>query len=269
MNKKFIPVALVLVLVLAGLALWFGLRGSALGPGGDTDITLFAPEGTEVIVLESTEAVEEGETTESEPVLHTVDGSGELELDLENGDYEILANIGDEYYPWVKNVRVTGLLSTELRPFFLPRESTLEPVDDEEIASAFATPATLPTSENPRVNADESAELYVSSGVAYVNWTGEVENMPEYFCPGENVVDCTLQPIYNFGPTVENVEFYGENDELLIADLGTAVIAVEIDRRATQNAQPVYMGSAPVAFRIIDGEVYVSEGGVVSRVELN
>src|SRR5690606_429987 len=98
-------------------------------------------------------------------------------------------------------------------------ESTLEVVDSENVVSAFATPASLPTREDPRINSDGTAELYVSNGVAYVNWTGEVADMPEYFCPGENIVDCTLQPIYNFGPTVENVEFYGEHDELLMADL--------------------------------------------------
>lgn len=266
MNKKFIPVALVAVLVLAGLALWLGLRGGLGGGKGAADITVYAPAGTEVIAIESSSEEDVNPSVE----MFEVPASGALALTLENGEYEILVNNGDMYNPWVKKVTVTGLYSTELYPFFFPRESRVETTDNEDAIAAFATAATLPTSEVPRTNENGTAELYVSGGSSILmNWTGELEDMPEFFCPGENVEDCRLQMVHDFGVPVENVEFYGEHDELIIADLGPMIVAIEVDRRATQNIQPVYTGSAPVAFRIIDGTIYVSESGVASEVLLD
>lgn len=273
MNKKFIPFALVIVLVLAGIALWLGLRGMGGGSRDNADITVFAPEGTEIIVIDANEEVsgEEAleETAPNSAETFNVGSSGELYLTLENGTYDILGNRGDEYYPWIKEVTVNGLFTTELYPFFLPTEASLELSEDEDAVGAFSTIATLPTSETPRVSADENAEMYVEGNTVFVNWTADIADMPEFICPGDNVEDCQLQPFYTFSTNVENVEFYGKNDELIVADLGQIVVAVELDRRGTQNVQPLYIGASPVAFRVVEGEIYISEAGVVSKVLLD
>lgn len=273
MNKKFIPFALVIVLVLAGLALWLGLRGGTGSNRNNADITVFAPEGTEIIVIDADEEVSEEDalegSTPNSAETFEVGPSGELYLTLENGTYDILGNRGDEYYPWIKEVTVSGLFTTELYPFFLPTEVALEASEDEGAVAAFATVATLPTAETPRLNTDETAGMYVDGNTVFVNWTADIADMPEFICPGDNVEDCQLQPFYTFNTTVENVEFYGENDELVIADLGPIVVVVELDRRGTQNVQPLYVGASPVAFRVVDEEVYISEAGVVSKVVLD
>ncbi|MEX0933451.1 MAG: hypothetical protein WDZ74_01725 [Candidatus Paceibacterota bacterium] len=272
MNKKFIPFALVIVLVLAGIALWLGLRGSGGSIRGNADITVYAPEGTEIIVIESNEAVSEEDVLEGDTPnsaeTYRVESSGELYLNLENGTYDILGNRGEEYYPWIKEVTVSGLFATELYPFFLPVEPTLEVTTDENALEAFAAIATLPTAETPRVNTEETAEMYVEGNTVFINWTGDVALMPEFICPGDNVEDCQLQPFYTFNTSVENVEFYGENDERIIADLGQIVVVVELDRRGTQNVQPLYIGASPIAFRVVNEEIYLSEAGVVSKVVL-
>jgi hypothetical protein len=267
MNKKFFPALLVLVLLLAGLALWLGLRGGERAGRADADITVFAPEGTEIFVIEELEMSEEESL--SEPELLVVPASGELWLNLENGAYKILANRGEEYYPWLKEITVTGLFNTEVYPFFPPKEPTLEETTNEEVLDAFGVVATLPTSESPRLNSGETAELYVDGNTVFVNWVGEIEGMPEFICPGENVEDCQLQPFFTFSVPVENVEFFGEFGELIMADLGETVVIVELDRRGTQNFRPLYVGANPVAFRIVEGEVYITESGVVSKVVLD
>ena len=273
MNKKFIPFALVIVLVLAGMALWLGLRENRGNSRDNADITVYAPEGTEIIVIDANEEVAEDEALEgdtpSSAETFKVGSSGELYLTLENGPYDILANRGDEYYPWIKEITVSGLFTTELYPFFLPRESSLEQSEDESAVNAFATIATLPTAETPRMNTSGTAEMYVEGNTVLINWTADIADMPEFICPGDNVEDCQLQPFYTFNANVENVEFYGENDELIIADLGQIVIVVELDRRSTQNVQPLYIGTSPAAFRVVEGEVYISEAGVVSKVLLD
>ena len=273
MNKKFIPFVLVLVLVLAGIALWLGLRGGVGSSRDNADITVYAPEGTEIIVIDADEDVSEENALEGDALNNAetfeVDSSGELYLMLENGTYDILGNRGEEYYPWIKEVKVNGLYSTELYPFFLPPDPTLEITEDENVADAFATIATLPTAETPRVNTNETAEMYVDENTVFVNWTADVVDMPEFICPGDNVEDCQLQPFYTFNTNVENVEFFGERDKLIIADLGPIAVVVELDRRGTQNVQPLYVGTSPIAFRVLDGEVYVSEAGVVSKVLLD
>lgn len=273
MNKKFIPFALVIVLVLAGIALWLGLRGIGGNNRDNADITVFAPEGTEIIVIDADEEVSEEEVLEGDASnsaeTYKVGSSGELYLTLENGTYDILGNRGDEYYPWIKEVTVTGLFTTELYPFFLPTEVSLEVSEDEDAVGAFATIATLPTQDSPRLNTDETAEMYVEGNTVFVNWTADIADMPEFICPGDNVEDCQLQPFYTFNTSVENVQFYGENDELVIADLGQIVVVVELDRRGTQNVQPLYIGASPIAFRIVEGEVFISEAGVVSKVLLD
>jgi len=270
MKKKSILIALVVVLLLSGLALWFGLRGNSGTRASAPEVTIYAPEGTTVIVMPASEKTEPtGKELADNAVTYEITDSDKLELDLKNGEYSILASRGDDYNPWMKEITVSVGTATDLYPFFFLKKPVLERTDDPKVLSAFATPATLPTEAKPRVNSDKTAELYVSKGIAFIHWTGEVKDMPEFFCPGENVDDCLLQPVFNFGTLrVENLEFYGKHDELMIADLGQIIVAIEIDRRGTQNRQPVYTGKGPVAFRIIDGTIYVSEAGVASKVVL-
>lgn len=266
MNKKFIPVALVAVLVLAGLALWLGLRGNEGVLGTDADISVFAPEGTEIIVIEESEVSPD---ESADPELFTVPASGELRLSLENGNYSILANRDEEFYPWLKEITVTGLYNTDVYPFFTSKVPVLEESDNSEAIDAFRAVLTLPTAENPLLNLDETAEMYISGNTVFVNWVGELDEMPEFICPGDNVEDCQQQPFYTFNTPVENVQFHGEFNELIMADLGQTIVIVELDRRGTQNFRPLYIGASPVAFRLVDGDVYVSEAGVVSKIVLD
>ncbi|MDZ7726135.1 MAG: hypothetical protein U5L75_00965 [Candidatus Campbellbacteria bacterium] len=277
MKKQIIPVAVVIVILLSGLALWFGLRGNeGLGGNDGANITVFAPAGTEIIAV-NTDGVDDEDSSEgssdSDPRSFSVPDSGELGIELEPGSYQLLANRGEEYYPWKKELEVSEDTNTEFYPILFPTEAELEEVDSAEVEEAFSTPASLPREQSPLANNSESINLYVDADTIFAAWDGEVDNLPEFLCPGENVEECRVQPVFSFqSGSVENLDFFGEYDQMLILDRGSVIAALEIDRRGTQNYQPVYVDPTPAtapAFRVVDGEIYISDGGEISRVVLN
>lgn len=274
MKKQFIPIAVIAVVILAGVALWLGLRGGGALPGGEAGkegVTVFAPEDTEIIVVPLDE---EGQPVDTEAEKHSVSSSGRYTLDLPNGAYSIIANRGDKYNPWSKNLILSKGFKTELYPMLFPQKPELEAVtegseDHSKVTQAFSTPATVPTAENPRKNEEGTAELYMDENIIYIRWVGDLEDMPEFLCPGENVEECRLVPIFQFSSSVvENIEFFGEHEEVLVLDQGASIIALEIDRRLTHNRQPLFEGPN-AAFRVVDGDLYVSSDGVVSKVILD
>src|SRR5680860_275383 len=273
MKKEIIIAAVALVILLAGLALWFGLRGGVNVDSSDAGLTFFAPAGTEIIVTSTdTSDTAEAENTEEESVFEPqafeVPESGELTIDLEPGDYTILASRGAEYSPWKKELTVTEETNTEFYPILFPAGAELEAVDSAEVSAAFATPATLPTAEDPKTNEAGTTELYVDGNTIFYGWTGEIVDAPEFICPGANVDECRLQSVFSFAAGgVENLDLFGEHGEILILDQGAVISALEVDRRGTQNYQPFYIDATPStapAFRILDGEIYISDGGVIS-----
>lgn len=279
MKKQIIPIAVIAVILLAGLALWFGLRGnSSSGPSGVSadGVTIFAPQDTEIIVINNTDSEEVSEITDAEKF--TVSSSGSYNLDLEPGDYTLLVTRGQDHFPWHKNIVVSEETATEFYPILLPQQPEYVTVDSsdpsyETVSQAFAAPASLPTAESPKKNTAETAELYVDGNFIYINWLADIADMPEFLCPGENVDECRVQPIFEFDAgTVENIEFFGENDEMLLLDRGSEIKVLEVDRRGgieSRNQQPVYTSNTPTAFRLIDNEIYVSDSGVISRIVLN
>lgn len=273
MKKQIIPIAVILVILLAGLALWFGLRGGGQAPANENarGITVFAPQDTEIIVIERVDSEDGSGMGAAEK--YVVTNSEKYNLDLEPGDYTLLVSRGEGYYPWQKNIVVTEDIATEFYPILVPLETEIEAVSSEdemfeEVSQAFSVPATLPTPENPKMNSDETAELYVEGSTISIGWLGEIADIPEFLCPGINVDECRLQPVFEFDDgTVENIEFYGEHNEIMILDRGNEIKVLEVDRRdpSNRNQQPIYRGVAP-AFRIIDGDIYISDSGTFYRV---
>jgi hypothetical protein len=266
MDKKILYGLSVVVILLAGVTLWLGLGGRLL-PTREAAVTVYAPNDTQIIVTNVP-----GENEEmDEPREYRV-SDGRLALDLRAGEYAIFATRGEEYHPWMKQITVFDDYPTELRPFFFRATANLETVTDAEIVNAFATTPPFPTADEPHKNADDTMRLYMLDGVLYTEWVGDIVHAPEFFCSGPNVEDCRLQPIYGApfeASPLEHVAFFGEHSELVLADIGATIIALEIDRRGTQNAQPIYTDTGPVAFRVIDGNIYLSVGGVVSRILLD
>lgn len=272
MKKQIIPIAVVAVVLLAGLALWFGLRGGGGTPSGESasGVTIFAPKDTEIIVMEKGE--DGANPTGAEKFI--VSGSGKYNLSLKPGEYSLLVNRGEAYFPWQKDVVVTKDIATEFYPILFSQQPKLEALDSsdksfEAVSKAFSVPAVLPTAEKPLVDDDETAELYLDDKTVYIKWLGEIADIPEFLCPGVNVDECRLQPIFTYeADPIENIAFYGKYNDVLILDRGANIMALEVDRRSDRNQQPIYKGTA-AAFRLIDGQIYISDGGQISRVVLD
>lgn len=266
MDKKILYGLSAAVVILAGVTLWLGLGGRFM-PGQVASVTVYAPDGVQIIVADVVPNTDEIKNPREFRV-----SEGKLALNLRAGEYQIIANKGEGFFPWMKRIAVFDDYPTELRPFFFRETAKLETVTDAEIVNAFAALVPFPTLDEPLENAAGTMRIYMLDGVLYAEWVGDIANAPEFFCPGPNVEDCRLQPIYGAAfeaSPLEKVVFFGAHDELVLLDIGPTIVALELDRRGTQNAQPVYTGAEPAAFRVIDGTIYLSIRNVISKVLLD
>ncbi len=67
------------------------------------------------------------------------------------------------------------------------------------------------------------------------------------------------------GQTIVDFDFFPYNHNLVIVQLADGIYVTEIDDRAWQNTQPLYLG-ADLAFIVYRGGVYVKEGDLIFEV---
>lgn len=232
--------------------------------GDDASVTFTGPEGATIYIGSMNE---EGNVVPD----RTESISGEdTVVSVETGEVTFVTSRGEGFYPWEKTLTLERGGSTKVYPLMLPQEPALESVEDNQVETAFSSPVTLPSSNDPRrVSEEGGLEMYVDNEAVMVTWSGAVENMPEFFCPGNNVSDCFVQQAVSIEQlgSIEHVDFFGAENQFLVVDRGNTISVIEIDRRDSQNIQSLYEGTAPT-FRVIDNQVYVADNGETWRVDL-
>lgn len=68
--------------------------------------------------------------------------------------------------------------------------------------------------------------------------------------------------------TVHYFDFFPGSTDLVVLGLDDGIYVIEIDDRSWQNVQPLVMGNT-LAFRIINGSVYLYDGAVLYQVSLD
>jgi len=207
----------------------------------------------------------------------------------------------ESYWTWSKEITVKEQEVANAFSFMVPKDPEIEEIDAvliqppesaggatttianprfEELQTAFRKakqsieePATrTSTSSDARASAydqvspDESVALWRKHNQLFATWLEDERFLPRYFCR-DDVCEKTVVVHFSFSPITYFDFFPGRSDITLVATQHS-VFAIEIDKRGTQNIQPVYKGESPT-FIVENGTVYIEDNGRIFSVSLS
>ncbi len=82
--------------------------------------------------------------------------------------------------------------------------------------------------------------------------------------------DVVCEPVIKIDRKLQDVksfDFFPGSTDLVVLALDDGVYAVEVDNRAWQNAQPVFMGGS-LDMRVVNGQIYVYDEGLIYQIIL-
>ena len=181
---------------------------------------------------------------------------------LKPGSYEILV-FKEGLWPWTKKIEMSPGEETKIAPFLLdanPQAKILSPDDllyrEGEVAIASAISGKSP---RQKISRDNEILLWSNGNEIRAAWNGLCEEAKE--CPRqEQIVFAGDRPILNF-------DFYKNRNDVVIFSTGENIFAIELDKRGTQNFQPVFSGKE-LRFQAIGNRLYVKDGADLMLIEL-
>lgn len=190
-------------------------------------------------------------------------------LEIGPGSYEVMV-AKDGYWPWKKRLTLTGGETTKVAAFTLPM--TTKGYIINKAAEEYATlndlfdTQELPTLSNKKISNSFDTNIWVQGSTIYAEWVGFDGSKPAYFCDGngddgENEECGTIIAVINPKKPIKNVGFWKNRNDILIFSTDTGVYVIDIDKRGTQNFQPLYEGTDPEFFLADAGEVFVRDNG--------
>jgi len=178
------------------------------------------------------------------------------------GEHSILVYL-QEYYPWKKRLTVNTGKSTKVRAFFVREKYTishkkdgLSKDDTKKVALLFETNIDKKIS----LAGDGNVEVKKEGGKIFASWVGgNTTQSPSYFC---NEAKCneTVVVFESVDGAIDTFDFYPDREDVILFSIKNGVYAIEIDKRGTQNFQPLYLNNN-TSFRVDDeGHIFIKEG---------
>ncbi len=239
-NKNLYISLGVLLLVLVGGAIGYlnGYRFTDnLRVGKVGDVSLSIPlSGTSVFIDEKdpivTSADNEVVTTSLSPSTHSV----------------IVSRTG--YFPWTKEFKVESKKTRELRPIFIPINTSGEIITNRDPEYAQIRrgiiASTLPTRAKP-ITLD-GVSLWVEDNALTASTTEKIYTV--------------LQP----DSLIRNVSFYKTRNDAVIFSIQNGVYVLEIAEGEKRNFMPIYKGQLPSFVPVDENSIYILDG--VSLMEV-
>jgi len=200
----------------------------------------------------------------------TITEASELPIifkDLKAETHEILVG-KDGYWPWIKKINLAPGTTTTVLPFMVqqnPIGQVIRTVDPEyKTYVTLINQDKLPTSGTKKLSKDNKVSLFVENGAIKAEWVGE-ETIPYFFCNGE----CSdVQTVITPQSSINSLDFYGDRNDVLIFSDQSGIYAIELDKRGTQNFQPVYSGKDIKFLKTQDGSFYLLDAGKLVHIIL-
>ncbi len=152
----------------------------------------------------------------------------------------------DGYWPWSKKLTVANSERVSISPFLVsqnPVMTTLKKGKGEYDTTLRAIrKAKTPSESEPLVSLDGTTEIWISSGSILAKWIGDNTPPPSFCFTG--VCDDTLT-VLPANESIGNIAFLPDRNDVIIFSAQNGIFAIEIDRRGTQNFQPIYLGKRP------------------------
>lgn len=146
------------------------------------------------------------------------------------------------FLPWAKDFFLAEKTSVVATPFLLPIEIIFDETTDTNgiygiYNKLFKEKETHKTSPSQNISID------VAGNTITATWIGE-SSVPYFFCTNE-VCDTKQNVFSHKVMPIRYAEFYPNREDLILFAVGEGIYIIEIDKRGTQNFQPLYIGKSP------------------------
>lgn len=187
------------------------------------------------------------------------------------GNHSVLVSL-EGYYPWGKTVQVVKKEKIVIRSFsvkteILPSYKKTEFTDSERktVGALFAA-----TGANKKIGLSGEGNVTIErdGGRIVAQWIGEDSALPSFFCD-ETECNATVEVINSKTGSIGTFDFFPGREDVVLFALGPSIYALELDKRGTQNFQPIYTGTNPdFAADDESSMLYIRDNGALFGVKL-
>jgi hypothetical protein len=196
-------------------------------------------------------------------------GKEAVNLNVSSGEHTVLVS-REGYWPWLKEVEVVMEEILTLSPFAISQSTPgfFIPENDSEYQSIMTLfgEDELPSSENKKISSDENIGIWINGGSLFVEWLGEEEEKPMYFCDEFGCHD--MFNAFTSSANIRNLDFYKNRNDIFILSFGTGIFAIEADKTGTQNFQPIFDGYSPEFVKNDSKTIYLLDNNSLSILEI-
>jgi len=231
MHKNSIVIGgTILTILIVSLAIYIDRRDVH---GSGTIEVLGAPSGTTIFLDNKREMRVSGPTSPA------------ILRNLSIGTHTIVV-AKDGHWPWSKELLLANNEHVAVRAFVLPQEPKTEILLKSdtryETVSTALRSQPLPNEWTPLESYDNLVHIWTSANAIYARWVGE-GTPPDPFCViGECKSDLTVLPA---DKKIRDLAYLPERNDVVIFSAENGIFALELDKRGTQNFQPIYLGLSP------------------------
>lgn len=246
---------LILLLIIGAVAAVLISTGTREG-----SIELYIPEVGSTVYFEN----DEKSTTETPDELFSA-------KNLRRKTYSLV--VGKEgYWPWAKDVDISEdnqhvVLESWNLPTVIPQIEVPRTSPDYGSTWAQINNHPLPSEGRPLLSGEGNVAVWVREDNIFAEWRGSEEEIPYYFCES-GTCDERLA-VLTTTSNIDSISFYKDREDVIVFSNGEGIYAIEINRRGTQNFQPILQTDRSVKFYTADGSTfYIVEGALVSKITL-
>ncbi|HEY4502804.1 MAG TPA: PEGA domain-containing protein [Candidatus Paceibacterota bacterium] len=165
--------------------------------------------------------------------------------DLSIGTHTVVV-AKDGYWPWSKKIVVAHNESISLNVFVIAQEPAREIIkltDKRYQTIRTAVEAyKLPHEPYPLTSEDGTTNVWATDTAILARWVSmEKPNAP--FCI-TGVCDTTLT-VLQIDLPIRDLAFLPARNDIIVFSAQNGIFALELDKRGTQNFEPIYLGVAP------------------------
>jgi hypothetical protein len=185
------------------------------------------------------------------------------------GEHSVLVH-STGYYPWEKKLIVTTGKNTEASAFFIRQKFTPAYKKTEFTKDKLDSISLLFENTNNKISFSGDGNVKIKKEGKNITavWLGDKSSIPYFFC-NDTICKNSILVFFSNTKQIGNIGFYPHREDVILFSVGNGIYAIEIDKRGTQNFQPVYIGKEPnFAVDEQNSILYVKDGDSLFGIKL-
>lgn len=178
----------------------------------------------------------------------------------------------NNFWPWIKNINIKSGLTTVIYPFLISKNQNFEKIktssEDFQTYSKFIIKNVLPTFSDKKISDNKNVAIWIEGTQIFAEWLGKENEIPYFFCVADPCVSKIIE-IIKLNQSIKNLDFYGNREDVIMFSTNKNIYALEIDKRGTQNFQPIYTnGIDPFFYKKDTSTLYILENNSLIMIKI-